>query len=147
MFHGSSQLSLDSKGRLAIPAKYRDELVAACEGRLVVTADPDRCLLVYPKPEWEPIQKKLMSLSSFKPKTRALQRLLVGYAEDVEMDGAGRILLPATLRTYAALEKRVVLAGQGNRLELWDEDRWLQQCALVGSLEEDMPDELEGFSL
>ena len=145
MFHGSAQLNLDSKGRLAISAKYRDELMNSCEGHLVVTADPDKCLLVYPKQEWEPIQKKLMGLSSFNPKTRSLQRLLVGYAEDVEMDGAGRILLPAPLREYAALEKRVVLAGQGNRLELWEEERWLGLS--VGSLEEGMPAELEGFSL
>lgn len=145
MFHGSAQLNLDSKGRLAIPAKYRDELVASCEGRLVVTADPDRCLLIYPRQEWDPIQRKLMGLSSFNPKTRALQRLLVGYAEDVEMDGAGRILLPSTLREYASLEKRVVLAGQGNRLELWEEAKWLGLG--VGSLEEGMPAELEGFSL
>lgn len=147
MFHGSSQLNLDSKGRLAIPAKYRDELVTCCEGRLVVTADPDRCLLVYPQQEWEPIQKKLMGLSSFNPKTRALQRLLVGYAEDVEMDGAGRILLPSTLREYAGLEKRVMLAGQGNRLELWEAERWLRQGAVIGSLDEGIPVELEGFSL
>ncbi|MBY0578002.1 MAG: division/cell wall cluster transcriptional repressor MraZ [Burkholderiales bacterium] len=147
MFHGSSQLNLDSKGRLAIPAKYRDELLACCEGRLVVTADPDRCLLVYPQQEWEPIQRKLMGLSSFNTKTRALQRLLVGYAEDVEMDGAGRILLPATLREYAGLDKRVMLAGQGNRLELWEEDRWHKQGAAIGSLEEGIPAELEGFSL
>ena len=145
MFHGSAQLNLDGKGRLAIPAKYRDGLLAACEGQLVVTADPDRCLLIYPRQEWDPIQKKLMGLSSFNPKTRALQRLLVGYAEDVEMDGAGRILLPATLRDYASLEKRVVLAGQGNRLELWEEAKWLGQS--VGSLEDGIPAELEGFSL
>ncbi|MHB1300991.1 MAG: division/cell wall cluster transcriptional repressor MraZ [Burkholderiales bacterium] len=145
MFHGSTQLNLDSKGRLAIPAKYKDALMASCAGRLVVTADPDRCLLVYPQQEWEPIQKKLMGLSSFNPKTRALQRLLVGYAEGVEMDGAGRILLPSTLREYAGLEKRVVLAGQGNRLELWEEAAWFGQA--VGSLEEGIPAELEGFSL
>jgi MraZ protein len=145
MFHGSAQLNLDSKGRLAIPAKYRDGLLASCEGRLVVTADPDRCLLIYPQQEWDPIQRKLMGLSSFNPKTRALQRLLVGYAEDVEMDGAGRILLPSTLRDYASLEKRVVLAGQGNRLELWEEAKWLGLA--VGSLEDGMPAELEGFSL
>ncbi len=145
MFHGSAQLNLDSKGRLAIPAKYRDGLMASCDGHLVVTADPDRCLLVYPRQEWDPIQKKLMGLSSFNPKTRALQRLLVGYAEDVEMDGAGRILLPSTLRDYAGLEKKVMLAGQGNRLELWEEGRWLDLS--VGSLEEGMPSELEGFSL
>ncbi len=145
MFHGSAQLNLDSKGRLAIPAKYRDGLLASCEGRLVVTADPDRCLLIYPQQEWDPIQRKLMGLSSFNPKTRALQRLLVGYAEDVEMDGAGRILLPSTLRDYASLEKRVVLAGQGNRLELWEEAKWLGLA--VGSLEDGMPTELEGFSL
>lgn len=147
MFHGSSQLSLDSKGRLAIPAKYREKLLGHCDGRLIVTADPDRCLLLYPQPDWEPIQKKLMSLSSFNAKTRALQRLLVGYAEDVEMDGAGRILVPPTLRDYAGLDKKAMIAGQGNRLELWEEGRWLAQQEAMGSLAEGMPPELEGFSL
>lgn len=148
MFRGVTQLSLDNKGRLAIPTKYRDSLVAYCAGHLVVTADPSKCLLVYPQPAWEPIEQKLNSLSSFNPQTRSLQRLLVGNASDVEMDGAGRILVPPPLRQFAGLTKNVVLVGQGAKLELWEEEKWNQQIenALVlknGSV----PSELDGFSL
>jgi MraZ protein len=148
MFRGVATLNLDSKGRLAMPAKYRDVLLSRSEGRLIVTADPSKCLLIYPFPDWEPIEKKLNSLSSFNPQSRALQRLLVGMASDTEMDGAGRILLSAPLRQFAGLEKNVVLVGQGGKFELWDEEKWTAQLdeALVfqsGGL----PPELEGFSL
>ncbi len=110
MFRGVTQLSLDSKGRLAIPAKYRDELTASCGGNIVVTADPSRCLLIYPQPAWEPIEQKLNSLPSFDPQIRGLQRLLVGNACDVEIDGSGRILISPPLRQFAGLTKEVVLA-------------------------------------
>ncbi len=148
MFRGVTQLTLDSKGRLAVPSKHRETLLAHCEGRLVVTADPSRCLLVYPLPAWEPIQQKLMALSSFNERTRALQRLLVGHADDVELDGAGRILIPPALRGFAGIERQVVLAGQGNRFELWDDARW--RAVTEAALEvpgEAMPAELDGFSL
>src|SRR4030066_1138409 len=101
MFRGVTQLSLDAKGRLAIPARYRGELMSFCAGRLIVTADPSKCLLVYPQPAWEPIEQKLNNLSSFNPRTRSLQRLLVGNASDVEMDAAGRILVSPPLRQFA----------------------------------------------
>ena len=114
MFRGVANLNLDSKGRLAMPAKYRDALLSRSEGRLIVTADPSKCLLIYPFPDWEPIEQKLNGLSSFNPQTRALQRLLVGMASDTEMDGAGRILLSAPLRQFAGLDKNVVLVGQGS---------------------------------
>ena len=90
-------------------------------GRLVLTADPSRCLLLYPLAAWEPIQARLMALSSFNEKIRSLQRLLVGYADDVDIDTAGRILVPPSLRRYANLDKHVVLVGQGHKFELWDE--------------------------
>jgi transcriptional regulator MraZ len=121
VFRGIAQLALDNKGRLAVPAKYRDALLANGGGRLVITADPSRCLLIYPQPAWEPIQQKLGSLSSFDVNLRKLQRLLVGNASDVEMDGTGRILVPGPLRQYASLEKDVVLVGQGGKFELWDQ--------------------------
>ena len=94
MFRGVAQLNLDSKGRLGVPARFRDVLAARCSGHVVVTADSDRCLLIYPLPDWEPIEQKLMSLSSFNAQIRELQRRLVGYAEDVVMDANGRILVP-----------------------------------------------------
>ena len=148
MFRGITQLSLDSKGRLAIPAKYRDGLVSLCAGRLIVTADPSRCLLIYPQPAWEPIEQKLISLSSFDKKTRSLQRLLVGNASDVEMDNAGRVLVSSPLRKFAGLTKNVVLVGQGAKFELWGEEQWdLQMEDALDFKDGDMPTELEGFSL
>ena len=148
MFRGVTQISLDSKGRLAVPAKYRDGLTSYCAGRLVVTADPSRCLLVYPQPAWEPIEQKLNSLSSFNPQTRSLQRLLVGNASDVEMDGAGRILLPPPLRQFASLSKDVVLVGQGAKIELWDAEKWNQQIENALAFKDGgIPPELDGFSL
>lgn len=148
MFRGVSHLALDSKGRLAVPAKHREALASGSNGRVILTADPSHCLLVYPLSEWEPIQARLMALSSFNEKIRGLQRLLVGHADDVELDGAGRVLVPPALRQYATLDKRVVLVGQGNKFELWDETKWLEQTAQivafpVGAL----PPELDGFSL
>jgi MraZ protein len=148
MFRGITQLSLDAKGRIAIPAKYRGELVEQCSGRLVVTADPSRCLLIYPQPAWEPIEQKLSALPSFNSKTRKLQRLLIGSASDVEMDNAGRILIAPPLRSFASLSKEVVLVGQGEKFELWDEQQWnLEIEDALSFNEDDMPQELEGFSL
>jgi MraZ protein len=148
MFRGITQLSLDVKGRIAIPAKYRGELVERCSGRLVVTADPSRCLLIYPQPAWEPIEQKLSALPSFNSKTRKLQRLLIGSASDVEMDNAGRILIAPPLRSFASLSKEVVLVGQGEKFELWDEQQWnLEIEDALSFNEDDMPQELQGFSL
>lgn len=148
MFQGAAQLNLDSKGRLAIPAKHRDELMAHCAGQLVLTADADGCLLFYPQPEWQPIRDKLLKLSALNPRIRALQRRLIGYAEEVEMDAAGRVLISSALRTYASLDKRVVLIGQGNKFELWDEAKWTaQQDAELSFANGELPPELEGFTL
>jgi MraZ protein len=148
VFRGVTALTLDNKGRLAMPARYREILQGRAAGKLVVTADSASCLLIYAAPDWEPIQQKLMSLSSFNPRTRDLQRLLVGNASDVEMDAAGRILVPAPLRRFAALEKDVALVGQGARFELWDEAKWAEQMERSTALDESsIPPELEGFSL
>jgi MraZ protein len=154
-FRGVSELALDAKGRLAIPAKHRDALAGrasdadpATPASVVITADPSRCLLVYPRAAWEPIQARLMSLSSFNPELRALQRLLVGFADDVDIDGNGRILVPPALRAYASLEHRVVLAGQGQKFELWDAARWNEAMArAVAFPAGGLPPELDGFSL
>ena len=114
----------------------------------MLTADPSRCLLLYPLASWEPIQARLMALSSFDAKIRGLQRLLVGHADDVEVDAAGRILVPPALRRYANLDKRVVLVGQGNRLELWDAEQWQVETAQAIAFPADgLPPELSGFSL
>lgn len=148
MFRGVTALTLDSKGRLAMPARYREVLQLRAAGKLVITADSASCLLIYAQPDWEPIQEKLMNLSSFNARTRDLQRLLVGNASDVEMDAAGRILVPGPLRKFAGLDKDVALVGQGSKFELWDETRWGEQMERSMALDETgIPPELTGFSL
>ncbi|MFI4888447.1 MAG: division/cell wall cluster transcriptional repressor MraZ [Burkholderiales bacterium] len=147
VFRGVSELVLDAKGRLAIPSRHRDGLVSGGNGHLVITADPGACLLVYPIAAWEPIEARLMGLSSFDDRIRSLQRLIVGHADDVELDAAGRILIPPALRRYAGLDKRVVLVGQGRKLELWDEVKWQAQIAQTIAFPGALPPGLEGLSL
>lgn len=148
MFRGATSLNLDAKGRLAVPSKHRDALQSHCAGHLVLTAHPHRCLLLYPQPAWEPIQSKVMSLSSFDKQSSALQRLLVGYAEDLELDSAGRLLVSPALRDFAGLEKQAMLVGQGSHFELWNIEAWRAQLERVMSGDEmSLPTELEGFSL
>lgn len=146
VFRGVSELQLDAKGRVAIPARHREGL-AGGGGRIVITADHGGCLLVYPQATWEPIQAELMGLSSFDDRIRSVQRLLVGHADDVELDAAGRILVPPALRRYAGLDKRVVLVGQGQKLELWDEVKWQAQVAQTITFAGGLPDGLQGLSL
>ena len=126
MFRGINSLTLDNKGRLAVPAKYRNSLRESCAGQLVLTIDRDRCLLLYPLPVWEEVEQKLIQLSSTNWQARGLKRLLLGHAEECDVDGQGRILIPAPLREFAGLDKHVVLVGQGNKFELWDEQTWYQ---------------------
>lgn len=152
IFRGVTQLALDGKGRLAVPARHRDALAPRLANgtpdTLVLTVDPSHCLLVYPRATWEPIQDRLMSLSSFNAEIRSLQRLLVGYASEVEMDGAGRILVSPALRRFAALDHHVVLVGQGNKFELWDEAKWGEATARSLSFPAGtLPPELDGFTL
>jgi MraZ protein len=146
-----TQLALDAKGRFAVPGKHRIPLMGSAdagERTLIVTADPSRCLLVYPRTTWEPIQARLMALSSFNDEIRGLQRLLVGHADEVDMDGAGRVLVPPALRQYAGLEHRIVLVGQGNKFELWDDTKWHEQTArAIRFPAGGLPPELDGFSL
>ena len=145
MFKGATLLNIDGKNRLAIPTKYREELLT---GSLVLTAHPHGCLLLYPIAAWRPIQEKIMQLSSFDKKSSGLQRLLVGYAEDVNIDGSGRILLSAELRTYAGIDKNLMLVGQGTHFELWSKDSWEEEIKQIDINEEkELPHELGGFSL
>ena len=136
---------------MAMPARYRERLLDGCGGRLVVTVDQDHCLLVYPLPEWEIIEEKLINLPSLNKQSRLLQRLLIGYATDLEMDAQGRILLPTMLREYAGLKKKAVIIGQGKKLEIWDEDSWIasqeEWVAAVQADEGELPAALEDLSL
>lgn len=135
---------------MAMPTRYRDRLATHCEGQLVVTVDRDHCLLLYPLPEWEDIERKLVRLPSLNKQARRLQRLLIGHATEVELDGNGRILLPPPLREFAELEKRIVLIGQGNKFELWNELQWNERRDVWLTETDDdeaLPAELESLSL
>ena len=131
MFRGATKITLDAKGRLAFPARYRERLAARCEGHLVCTVHPDDapCLLIYPLPDWEEIERKVMRLPSLNETVRRLQLLMVGHAADLELDGHGRVLVPRELREFAALDRQAILFGQGARFELWDEARWGERRA------------------
>lgn len=120
MFQGSSQLTLDAKGRLSMPARHRDALQALCESRLTLTRHPDGCLLIYPRPRWEAKREEIARLTY---QARALQRLLLGNAVDVDLDAAGRLLIPSELRSAAGLERDAMLLGMGEHFELWDAAR------------------------
>jgi|TARA_Y100001951_G_scaffold19865_2_gene14930 MraZ protein len=138
---------MDAKGRMAIPAKVRDTLASICDGRLVVTAHTEeRCLLVYPEPQWADLQPKIEALPNIHRKARRMQRLLLGYATPLELDGNGRVLLPQTLRDYAGLEKKLMLIGQGKKLELWSEAGWYDELE-TGDDDVSMPDEVLSLSL
>ncbi|MDU2734142.1 MAG: division/cell wall cluster transcriptional repressor MraZ [Mixta calida] len=128
MFRGATLVNLDSKGRLAVPTRYRETLIGESQGQMVCTIDLHQpCLLLYTLPEWEIIEKKLSRLSSMNPAERRVQRLLLGHASECQMDSAGRLLIASTLRQHASLTKEVMLVGQFNKFELWDEQTWYQQ--------------------
>lgn len=151
MFRGVTNINLDAKGRVAMPTRYRERLAEHCGGQMVVTIDTEEhCLLIYPIDEWEVIQRKIEALPSFNPAARRIQRLLIGHATDIDIDGSGRLLLTQPLRDYAQLDKKTVLLGQGKKFELWSEELWMQRRETYiedkGS-SEGLPDELLSFSL
>jgi MraZ protein len=130
---------------MAIPARIRDALVESCAGRVWITAHMyERCLLVYSEPEWEPVLAKVQALPAGNEQVRKIQRRFMGQAVNLELDGNGRVLVPPTLRNFAHLDKKLMLVGLGNKLELWDEDSWnaLMDEPAVG----DMPAELQSLS-
>lgn len=152
MFRGLNAISMDIKGRLAVPARYRDLINNESEGLVVATINAEeRCLWLYSFPQWQEIETKLISLPSFQPASRRLQRLLIGHATELEMDRNGRILLPPLLREYAGLDKNIMMVGLGNKFELWGESQW--RLAREGWLAQDtdetghVPGELCSISL
>jgi len=154
MFRGATKVTLDDKGRMVMPTRYREQISVESAGKLVVTIDVatddrERCLLIYPAPEWDKTERKLMSLPTLHPKSRKLQRLMVGHAADVDLDGHGRFLLSQELRDFAGLQKAGMLIGQGKRFELWDETRWNEQrdeWLKSGETLTDLPSELDSLS-
>ena len=139
MFRGNSSLSLDSKGRLAIPSRYRARLAELSDSVLIQTINPlDRCVWIYPLNEWEVIEPKLHALSDFVKDSRRTKQLMLGYADECSLDSHGRIRITARLKGIAELDKKAVILGQGNKLELWDESAWnIQHDEWLKSLEED----------
>ena len=150
MFRGVNNVNIDAKGRIAIPSRYRDHLLNHCGAEMVVTIDTEeRCLLIYPQPDWDDIQRKVESLPSFSVAARRVQRLLIGHATDIQMDNSGRILLTPPLREYAKLDRKGVLLGQGKKLELWEEGAWLSRrdSWLDDPASLAVPEELQSLSL
>ena len=150
MLSGLTSINLDAKGRLAMPTRYRPYLQETSGGKMCVTAHPDTCLIIYPVHEWVPVQRKIMKLSNLNRTARDLQRLLNGYASEVELDANGRILLSQSLRDFAELKKTVVLLGVGNKFELWDEDRWNQRkntWLSDGDVESSLNEEMRNLSI
>ena len=134
---------------MVMPTRYREQISVLSQGKLVVTVDREQCLLIYPLPEWEQTERKLMSLPSLHPQARKLQRLMVGHATDLELDGHGRVLLPPKLREFGHLTRDAMLIGQGLRFELWDEVRWNERRDewLASEDNADLSSELETLSL
>jgi len=148
MYRGATILSLDGKSRFAVPTKYREHLLIESNGAMVLTAHPHGCLLLYPKEAWTPIQSKIMQLSSFEKKSSGLQRLLVGYAEDSIVDGAGRLLISQALRDFADIQKTIMFVGQGSHFEIWNQELWNQEISKISANDDgELPDELGGFAL
>jgi MraZ protein len=134
-------LALDAKGRLSVPTRHRDVLQALCAGELTVTKHPDGCLLVFPRPTWVGFRDKVAAL----PMSAAgWKRVFLGNAMDIEVDSAGRLLVPPELRAAAGLTKDLMLLGMGSHFELWDAARHAAHEAEVMAGE--MPDALKDFS-
>jgi MraZ protein len=148
VFRGATKVTLDAKGRMAVPTRYRDRLAARCDGQIIVTVDKDHCLLVYPLPDWEELERKLVRLPSMNKAARRLVRIMVGYATEVDIDASGRILVSRELRDFARLEKNAMLIGQGNKFELWDELAWNEKrdAWLDEEDDGDLPADLESIA-
>ncbi|MGD9888692.1 MAG: division/cell wall cluster transcriptional repressor MraZ [Halothiobacillaceae bacterium] len=146
MFRGISNLSLDAKGRFAVPTRYREPLAAQCAGELIVTVSADvPCLAIYPMPVWLEIERQLDALPGTNRKATRIKRLLIGHATEVALDASGRLLVPPELREFASLDKGAVLVGQGKKFELWDEAAW--RAAMYDAGDEDEGDSPEALEL
>ncbi len=143
-FRGLNVMNVDSKGRVACPARYKQQGLFAHESCFVVTIDPeDPCLLLYPLAQWEVIEASIESLPSFHPTTRRVKRLLIGHATEVFCDKQSRVLIPAALREYAAIDKTLMFVGQGKKVELWSEAVWHKhRQAWLETDDQELPDAL-----
>ncbi len=145
-FHGATVVTLDAKGRLAIPTRLRETLLDTSK-HLVLTAHPEGCVLLYPPAAWEPVRAKAETFPSFHPQASWWKRLLLGFEEHVVPDGSGRILLSGALRQHARLERDLMLVGQGTYFELWDSGLWNAKLTQALSGPAVPPPGMEDFSL
>ena len=147
MFQGSNAINMDAKGRIAIPAKCREQLVLASAGQIVITAHiRERCLCIYPIGEWrERVLPQVQALPSVNKQAARAQRLVIGYANEFTLDAAGRVLLPPTLRDFAGLEKELIIVGLGAKFELWDKSAW--DASLEGDEDDPMPEAMLSLNI
>ena len=146
MFTGRTALSLDAKGRLAIPARHRGKFMVSCGGRVVLTQYHfDPCLALYSEPEWETIATQVAGLSDSEPAVRKLKRLFLGQAVEMELDGSGRILVPPELRALINLDRKAMLVGVMRRFEIWEENAWVASNDTL-DLSGDLPDSIKTLS-
>lgn len=152
MFRGINKVSIDGKGRMALPTRLRETLQQVCLGNVVLTIDiREKCLMLYPLAEWEKVQATLTGLANVRSEIRTVQRLLIGHATDLELDSQGRVIIPKLLRDFAELDKKLILLGQGNKIEVWNEALWNERLGswlesdVVNSLDD--LDELSGFAI
>jgi MraZ protein len=148
MFQGSTALTLDAKGRLAIPTKHRELMNGQSQGKLVLTGHPDGCLLLYQSPTFDEVRSRLMAVSDTNSRVASWKRVIVGMAENIEADAQCRMLITPELRKYAGMEKQLMMVGQGNRFEVWSESAWNQQLEQIRAQSgQTMPQAMESFTL
>jgi len=148
VFQGANRINLDAKGSMAVPTRAREPLTQGGTVKLVLTAHPEGCLLLYPVPAWEPIRAKVMSFPSLDRQASRWKRLLVGFAQEVEPDSAGRLLIPPELRDFAKITRPVMFVGQGSHFEIWDLEQWNAQLEILRSGgSPTLPPGMENFSL
>lgn len=143
MFIGEFQHNLDNKGRIAVPAKFRNKLT----GGAIVTRGLDRCLFVFSNKDWEVLAQKLIALPLAQANSRAFARLMLAGAVDAELDKQGRILIPDYLREYAGLKKQIAVAGLYNRIEIWDSENWKQYKMKTESASEEIAEKLSELGI
>lgn len=150
LFIGGSAVNLDAKGRLALPTRYRGDLMERCDGRVVMTVHSDRALLLFPRPDWDDLERKLVRLPNQNRLTRELQLMLFGNAAELDVDKNGRVLIPPHLRKLAGIDRRVMFLGMGNKFEIWNEEAWEKKCGdwLSGSGDGvDLPEALRELTI
>ncbi|MBV1960735.1 MAG: division/cell wall cluster transcriptional repressor MraZ [Immundisolibacteraceae bacterium] len=152
MFRGVNNINLDAKGRMAVPARHRDLLARDGVEELMVTlAHRGNCLLIYPMPEWELIERRLVKLSDLNESAYQLKQILLGHASHCALDGSGRILIPPLLREHVEIDKHSALVGMGNKLELWQEQNWSAQRSVnlsrISEMDLESSEELAGLTL